>query len=716
MARKSVCHSLLCVTACAALAIPVTVRAAEPADSVADHTNTCSDSIRLGEVEVKALMQRTDARVSTYIPDKRQKKASQSAGQLLSAMAIPQLRAIGPDAVTAMNGKAISYFIDKVPATAEDLSGMRTTDVLRVEYMEYPDDPRFMHAPVVVNFVMVKYEWGGYTKLSGNVAPLIADHNFGGSAYSKFAYRKMTYDVSAGGSYSASDHPGGSMQATYLLPDFKGHGPLTVNRMSENTGGLYRHNREHMSARALFDNESLTISNIVSASWSRTPEQRSEHSLLYDCKLAESGRSVTRSAGRGNSLGWAGHAFLRLPHDYSMMISGDVTYTHSSADRTNTVDNKTIFSNPTRENAWSTNWQAGAGKTFGGKHTFRPIIIFHSASNRVRYPGNEASPTMRYSSIMAVGYVSYAFNSEKWSIDANAMWRWDKATIGQTETNINSTPLLSLSGAYSPGQRHRVSVQAMLGADDFMPGYLNPTPQQIDQLMWIKGNPQLKTPKGFNLTASYLWMPSNVWQINTSCQYLAVYDNRTAVYTPDGPDGAMLQQFVNSGSYQWVKAGIHGSLKLLENALIINIGPQITHSSTSSVNRNTHTDINCYANATYYAGQFSFGIYYCTENRRVEQYSGALYREPETYSLTAGWGDSRWNLRFTATNFLRWSYDYGTRATLTTAHYSHTQVTGQAACHAAVSLSATFTFGYGKRMVRGNDTISAGSTSSAVMP
>lgn len=91
------------------------------------------DSIKakeLGEVVVEAQMQRINAEVSTYIPMARQKNAAQNAVSLLSMMSIPQI-SVDPvsQAVQTAHGQNVSIFIDYLPATAEDLSGMKTQDV-----------------------------------------------------------------------------------------------------------------------------------------------------------------------------------------------------------------------------------------------------------------------------------------------------------------------------------------------------------------------------------------------------------------------------------------------------------------------------------------------------------------------------------------------------------------------------------------------------------
>lgn len=131
-----------------------------------------TDSIKtqeLNEVVVEASNQQTNATSSTYIPMARQKNAASDAISLLSQMAIPQL-SVDPasQSIKTVSGQAVSIFIDYVAASAQDLSGMRTTDVKKVEYLVYPTDPRFRGAQYVINFIMQKYVWGGYTKIKAD--------------------------------------------------------------------------------------------------------------------------------------------------------------------------------------------------------------------------------------------------------------------------------------------------------------------------------------------------------------------------------------------------------------------------------------------------------------------------------------------------------------------------------------------------------------------
>ncbi|MDE5631510.1 MAG: hypothetical protein K2I54_01665, partial [Muribaculaceae bacterium] len=105
---------------------------------------------------------------SVYRPTQRQKNASQTATDLLTRMAIPQINTrLGSSSVTTASGQPVAIYIDYVPASENDLKMMRVADVKSVEYLEYPSDARFQGNRYVINFRMTQYEYGGYVKALG---------------------------------------------------------------------------------------------------------------------------------------------------------------------------------------------------------------------------------------------------------------------------------------------------------------------------------------------------------------------------------------------------------------------------------------------------------------------------------------------------------------------------------------------------------------------
>lgn len=167
------------------------------------------DSIKaeeLNEVVVEGRTQRVIERGVEYTPTKKVKKAAIDATQLLELMNVPQLDITpGSMSVKTYAGKDVGMFIDYKQATDEDLQGLRPEDVLRVEVLQYPEDPRFQGQANVVNFIMRKYEWGGYTKLTATGNTLNIDRGEG-ILYSKFVKNNWTFDANATGSITHNNN------------------------------------------------------------------------------------------------------------------------------------------------------------------------------------------------------------------------------------------------------------------------------------------------------------------------------------------------------------------------------------------------------------------------------------------------------------------------------------------------------------------------------
>ena len=183
-----------------------------------------NDSIvlkQLDEVVVNADLNRTDAGGVYFIPSSMQKNTAQNGIDLLRRMAIPQIKvSLVDDKVTTNTGEAVSIYINYTKALAEELEGLRTADVRKVEYFYSPSDQRFVGERNVVNIIVQPYVYGGYTKLS------VAEKFFIGlsstaSVYSKFTYKKMIYDIFVGSRNFNNHHIVNENKRTLWLLHFK---------------------------------------------------------------------------------------------------------------------------------------------------------------------------------------------------------------------------------------------------------------------------------------------------------------------------------------------------------------------------------------------------------------------------------------------------------------------------------------------------------------
>lgn len=149
----------------------------------------------LQEVVVDAKSAYTSAVKSTYIPTSRQKNTSQNLAELLQNMMVPTLQVSG-NSVSTSEGMPVALFIDWLPASPPEIDALNTRDVLRVEVLDFPDDPRFRNESHVVNIIMRRYDYGGYVRL------------YSDNTFNDFyrAHRAYMVSIHVGRQYSTSMH------------------------------------------------------------------------------------------------------------------------------------------------------------------------------------------------------------------------------------------------------------------------------------------------------------------------------------------------------------------------------------------------------------------------------------------------------------------------------------------------------------------------------
>ena len=226
--------------------------------------------VSLGAVTVEAENAHLYSDKSVYIPTATQKNVSQSGAELLNHMAIPQLGIISGNSVTTNPGKPVAVFIDYLPATENDLLAMRVGDVKRVEYLEYPSDPRLQGNPHVINFIMQKYEYGGYAKAYG-FGTFLNGHQEQIIGNVRMQYKRMTYDLMGSAYNMGTSHTGTDMTETFRLPQEDG----TVKQFERNsrmeTSNRSRNNY-YLIFKATYNSDKVQASTLINSNLDRQPD------------------------------------------------------------------------------------------------------------------------------------------------------------------------------------------------------------------------------------------------------------------------------------------------------------------------------------------------------------------------------------------------------------------------------------------------------------
>lgn len=686
------------------LSVGVSAFAEEPTDTI--------ETQALNEVVIEASNQRINAEVSTYIPMARQKNSAQNAVALLSQMSIPQID-VDPInlAVKTAHGQNVAIFIDYIPATSADLQGMKTQDVKKVEYYMHPSDARFQGAKYVINFVMQKYEWGGYTKL-------MADKWFGvnrteGSLYSKMTYKRMIFDVFADEIYLTDRHIGQSSSERFNFTDLNGNGPMAVTRKSETQSSLYRNNSNDLSLRALYNTENVQISNKLSYSFKNVPHNDIDNTLTYSSTLFPSTESSTIASSRDWALNYVGGYFFMLSKQVALNIDATYTYGHNTSNSNYRIPDELSIINNAKEDVhkftaylhltWNPDKSNQFFSNFGVQHNW----------NIINYSGNSPSRQKYDVGVYFLGQNYQHIFNDKWNVGGGLAWIWETNRISGVNAD-NNFPQNNINATWSPDDKNQLYFTANYGSMFPNASQKSPNMLQQDELMWYKGTPELEDYKYTNALLSYTWLPNNRWQLTADAYFGYIKNRCVTLYSPTGPDGAMLRQYFNGGNYFSDYIGVNATGKFFGGKLVAKLRPQFWIRKTTGDYAWNSNQLTCTAQLTYYFGNFYLLGYYATPNKYQQNHSGIISRSPSKYQVQIGWGKGAWNLKATAYNFLHTSWE-DCRETLTSEYYSFDRTSFGTQHHARYSVSVTYTVGYGKKVQRNNEISGSGTAGSAIL-
>lgn len=287
--------------------------------------------------------------------------------------------------------------------------------------------------------------------------------------------------------------------------------------------------------------------------------------------------------------------------------------------------------------------------------------------------------------------------------------------ISGTRTN-SFIPIAQLAAQYAINQRNSVSLTAQYNVNPVEAADKTPDIIQENELLYKTGNLHLKNTHWSKVTANYTWLPNNMFSISGFIGWSRYFKRLMPIFTPDGPDGLMLRLLENNGDYQDFYIGGSVSTKLFDRRLVLQASPKMWFEKTTGVYSDKANYLSLSASATYYLGNFYFQAYYSSASRGLVQYSlnaTSLKRKPY-YSFKIGWSNGKWNLTATAVNIFRKNWIAETSSLQSKWFDQYTTEYG-ATSHQFVSVTASYTFGFGKKVKRGDEVQNQESGSSAIM-
>ena len=401
------------------------------------------DSIKtqnLDEVVVEAQLQRTNAQKSTYIPTVKQKNASQSGADLIDQMGIPQLKVTLGNSVETNSGKPVAVFIDFIPATENDLKAMRMSDVKKVEYYEYPSDPRLQGNPYVVNYIMAKYEYGGYVKGFNHTNLLSYSEQLLGNV--RLQYKKMTYDLMGYGWGMTNDHYGSELTETYRLPQPDGS-VKEFDRYSNTTSSKERRQQYFIAFKATYNSDKIQASSQINGSINRKPQSARNGEVVYSPVDFPSSEYASTLRNTSKFISYSGYYFFALPKNNSVTFTPSYIYSHTDQNSSYTENGYAAILNGASDNTNQFKGNLKFNHDFGKYGNMLGFLRGSYEYNRTRYTGSATSLDKAKSTRFGIG-ANYNITVGNFYGTTGFGWDWDRLQFGDM-TDRPSSPWFDLS-------------------------------------------------------------------------------------------------------------------------------------------------------------------------------------------------------------------------------------------------------------------------------
>lgn len=668
-------------------------------DSLGDRTRT------LDELIVKGSSVLRKGNTIELYPTRRDKRFAAGAVDVLANMNLPEVEVNPMDGrVTSTDGETVSMFIDFQPASPQQLRDVRPQDISRIDIIRSPSDPRFQGARVVANYIMKRYEYGGYTKLGATqyLPPYSGTYDL----YSKFSCHRMTLDVSTGLNYIRLGDRSGSKECSSYRFDTG-----EVERLYRTTGHRSRQITPRVSARAVYSAPGISIANTAAFNYSRlrpsVTEAAVDFSAMYD--PGESSRSVSRHE---RSALWDGGYYFRLSHGWSMNLNTGFNWAENSDRSSYLPAQGEPIVNDISESILSTYGSLSFSRK-AGVHDLSLSGAGGWSRNTMEYT-SDATTDVYHREGYGQARVQLGLNFNGFSILPSVTMSLSSEKVNRTET----TRLLPKS--FIPFYVRLSGAASLNGSFEFAIGapstdQMSPVLIRTNEIDAVRGNDRLGNYRFYNARLGYShnwgpWLRSRIDAL-FNCQDNVLAPVYSPLYTSD-PGPLMVRDVVNRGHVCTTSLSASLSGSYLQGRLALSLSGSLGLYSERSVSHRDRWSPDCRASASYYLGNFRINAYFTPSSWRYSQWYDT--RTPAFWYLGASYsvGDLFVDLRFS--NPSAGSYERR-RTRIRTADYALSSVSYAPNYHRCIRLSLTYSFGYGRKLDRRDEVGSMDGPQSAIL-
>ena len=648
----------------------------------------------------------------SILPTKQEKAHATDAYTLLRNMNLPMLT-VRNNEVSRVGGGGVSYFINGVPASATDCEALRPSQVIRVEYFDDNPDPRFGGARNIINFVMKELDWGGYVRLAPKQVFGLTYGTY--PLYVKHVKGSMSYDLSAGMTWMADKSAGSLTTDTYRGLDIPAAGITPADDIIR-TLGSYTHSHSHKYYASLrimnFQKNGRTLR--TTFSFNRyTGGSDDVGTLNFAPGIFQGASTHSASHSRNLSLGWDAYAYLPLSNGFSLSLTPSFSWGHYNSLSNYLPEGLPSIINGSKDDAYNRDVTVNVTKNLGHNNSVQLMARSITTIYHTEYSGNisaDSDPTQKLTkseNLLMFIYQQRLPAGIQLYIRPGISYTYSKTSTAAAINQWN--PRMFMSVNYSPAQTDYLGLSAAWGNSTPQANTSNELMRQVNELLWMRGNPDLKNIKMSNITLGYTHIFSDAVSGSFQVGYEGLFDLTMPVYMPEGDK--MVQTFFSTGRYQELSATLNVPIKLCGGHLYLTPTLQYLSRWQRGAVRANLTRLLPYIDVRGFFGQWSVSAYYYAPMKMLDTYYTKI---PHQYGIEIGWQRGELAISASAANIF--NTRKGTQSWLYTPYYSTViQNYGRNGYGRTFSVSVSYTIGYGKPTERKNEVRQSSGPESSAM-
>jgi hypothetical protein len=617
-----------------------------------------------------------------YVPSAKAIKAAPDGIQLLRLMNLPTIN-VNPQTyeVSSINGTDISYFINERPANIFEVIALQPKEIKSIEYMESPNNPKFEGAQTAINYVIVEYIYGGYTKTSASLSA--PEYAKSGYIYSKFKYKDFTYDVNVNGKYSSLNHDFQNSTEHFVSSNLSRAAITDKSKNKERSGNA--------ALRMLYSTEKVEFSNMLGLGLNNL---KSNSSITEVLSPGDSEERCTSDSERMHYISWTTKFNMDIGKMWSIHAAPTIQYSQDKDNVNLDIPDLISYKYGAMEHSSAFGFKGGAIKRLNSANSLYLNYQYSRTNNSVAYNGDIDSND-KFITDVHTFLLGYSYQNQHFYIvpDLGFCHYYDKINGLKTVDQFFNANLTT-QYAFSP--KHALTLRFQYNT--LAPGVNEKNEELVrnDRFIYFSGNEKTSNYRIYQASLTYTFLPSPCYYgvLFTSTEY---NDNRIVYGYRDFTDGCIVRTPQNSGSYTMLILGLKNNVYMFDRSLSLSLSPTMTYEKSTGLYAKDLYSFKFNLSATYYIRSLFFNIFYTSTGKGLSSIMPAVTKFYDSYGIYTGWSNNSWNINLSINNFLRYNWKYAVTK-YSSQVYNFTSDLYSGNSHANVTLSVTYNINHGKRL------------------